>query len=83
MIGNTNCIVSSSSLTTIICKVEPKRISALEGQKEELFVFLKAAEYGVCNVKDNNGVKIGCLFTWDNSDGPTVESVQTTFDLES
>jgi hypothetical protein len=67
MIGDANCVVTFSSNATIECTVSllfPPKANAL---KEELFVFLKAAEYAVCKLTD-------CLFTWSDSDPSTISS---------
>ena len=76
-IGDTDCLVLSSTKTTIVCQTEPKADGFIgPSESQELEVFLKAYEMAVCNDGNN------CQFTWTETGVPSVSGLTTNFDGE-
>ena len=76
-IGDTDCLVISSTKTHITCVTQPKSDGFTgPSESQELEVFLKAYEMAVC--RDGND----CQFEWTTTGLPTIASFTTHFDGE-
>ena len=68
-----------SDKTTIKCKIDlidHNDVNEVESGSKELEVFLKAAEYAICQ----NSLNPSCLFTWSLEGLPVVESIEPVWD---